>query len=297
MRNRSNSFYSHHYEPVRLETTGIRLAPPYRVPLEEIEALHLHDTVEFGLCLAGQGIFIVEDKVMPFKAGDVSIINEFEFHRARSTGGQPSVWRFLNFNPQQLKTGDPDQDYCCDSARLGGSKFRNLLDGEQFPRLRDAMRLLIAEQEAPHSQPAATANLLRYMLLQLTALARPAEPALLVRRDVEQLAPALKKITGSYMEKLTVARLARLCHMSTSSFYRLFTAVFGRSPQRYLTQYRVQMGAYLLRHKNCGVEAAAVAVGYETQSAFHRPFKAAYGLSPVAYRQGKKPPETPAGKS
>jgi len=56
--------------------------------------LHVHDSLEVGYCYDGRGIFVIEDKVFPFSAGDVCVINSSEMHLARSAEGTESHWTF-----------------------------------------------------------------------------------------------------------------------------------------------------------------------------------------------------------
>ena len=52
---------------------------------------HIHDCFELGYCYSGEGLFLVEDKILPFRAGDAAIINHREVHvMVSSPGGKPT---------------------------------------------------------------------------------------------------------------------------------------------------------------------------------------------------------------
>jgi AraC-like DNA-binding protein len=54
---------------------------------------------------------------------------------------------------------------------------------------------------------------------------------------------------------------------------------------QYLTQWRLQLGAGLLRSGHATVASIAQEVGYESEAAFSRAFKRATGLPPAAWRR------------
>jgi len=276
------------YAPMRINAANPILLDFYRVPFEKEKALHLHDFLEIGYCRSGQGVFIVEDKVLSFKAGDVCVVNEFEFHRAHSTGDQPSEWNFFYFSPVSLFDGQAEHDRYLDSSLLGGGWYCNIRDGGKYPQLRSLIEVLISElQHRGEGWLFSSNSLLRSIMVMLCRDREnrdaPAKVAA-CRQDVQRLAPALQRITADYARKITVGELARLCCMSNCTFYRIFYRTFGKSPQDYIIQYRLQMGAYLLRHKNIGIMEIAAAVGYDSTSSFHRHFRSIYGKTPRDYR-------------
>ncbi|WP_219134342.1 AraC family transcriptional regulator [Janthinobacterium sp. UMAB-60] len=77
----------------------------------------------------------------------------------------------------------------------------------------------------------------------------------------------------------TVASLATLCGMSRSRFARQFHAVIGCPPAEYLTGQRMLRAQALLQQGRL-VQDVALEVGYASQPAFTRAFRAYSGLSP-----------------
>jgi AraC-like DNA-binding protein len=88
----------------------------------------------------------------------------------------------------------------------------------------------------------------------------------------------------------TVDELARGVAVSRSVLAARFVHALGVSPMRYLTQWRVQLAANLLRDQpQLGMAAIAERVGYEGEAAFSRAFKRHLGVSPAAWRKGGAP--------
>jgi len=98
------------------------------------------------------------------------------------------------------------------------------------------------------------------------------------------LAPALARLHGSPDERWTVAGLAAKVAVSRSLLDERFRKVLGRSPIRYLTEWRMHIAEGLLRSTNLGVAQVARRVGYESEEAFTRAFKRGHGSAPSAWR-------------
>jgi transcriptional regulator GlxA family with amidase domain len=83
----------------------------------------------------------------------------------------------------------------------------------------------------------------------------------------------------------TLRDLARESGVSRSVLVERFTRFLGKPPLTYLAQWRLQLGARLLRTTNRRVIEVAGDVGYESEAAFNRAFKRAFGKPPARYRR------------
>jgi AraC-like DNA-binding protein len=101
------------------------------------------------------------------------------------------------------------------------------------------------------------------------------------------LAPALALLHGAPEQKWTVAGLAAESAVSRSLLDQRFRQVLGRSPIRYLTEWRLHLAADLLATTDLGVAVIARQVGYESEEAFSRAFKRENGLSPSHWRAAR----------
>jgi len=99
------------------------------------------------------------------------------------------------------------------------------------------------------------------------------------------LAKALVLLHAQPEHPWTVTQLARRAAVSRSVLAERFTVALGVSPMRYLTQWRLQLAADLLRSTPLGMAALAARVGYDSESAFSRAFKRHLGASPAAWRE------------
>ena len=100
-----------------------------------------------------------------------------------------------------------------------------------------------------------------------------------------QIGHALTLIHGRVDAPWTIELLAHEVSMSRSAFNERFTALVGMPPIRYLTQWRLQMAQEKLLRGNQGIAQIAHAIGYESEAAFNRAFKRAYGEPPARWRE------------
>jgi AraC-like DNA-binding protein len=87
----------------------------------------------------------------------------------------------------------------------------------------------------------------------------------------------------------SVDGLARDVGLSRSAFHERFVQYVGQPPMQYLTSWRIQLGARLLRESNRNVATIALDVGYESEAAFSRAFRRMVGMPPAAWRKAQAP--------
>ena len=97
--------------------------------------------------------------------------------------------------------------------------------------------------------------------------------------------PALIELHADPAYKWTVDELARRVASSRSTLNERFGRLLGRAPMQYLSDWRLQVAADLLRKTTSSVLSVALCVGYESEEAFNRAFKRALGSPPAQWRQ------------
>jgi AraC-like DNA-binding protein len=98
------------------------------------------------------------------------------------------------------------------------------------------------------------------------------------------LGPAMALLHRSAEHKWTVAELARRLAVSRSLLDDRFRQVLGRSPIRYLAEWRMHLARDLLASTDLAVVGVARRVGYDAEEAFSRAFKRHHGVAPGAWR-------------
>jgi len=155
--------------------------------------------------------------------------------------------------------------------------------------LEDSIRFAVGEVDALHAGGEAVLTKLSEVLFVET-----------LRRYVAQLPPehtgwlagardpdvgkALALLHRSPAQPWTIADLAREAGTSRSALAERFRHYLGEPPMSYLTRWRLQLGARMLRSSSRSVAEIAAEVGYESESAFNRAFKREFGVPPARFR-------------
>jgi AraC-like DNA-binding protein len=93
----------------------------------------------------------------------------------------------------------------------------------------------------------------------------------------------------------TLDELSRQTGLSRSALHERFVALVGQPAMQYLTNWRMQIAARMLRSGHMSVAAIAAEVGYDSEAAFSRAFKRLVGAPPAAWRRAQE--ERVAGTS
>jgi AraC-like DNA-binding protein len=91
-------------------------------------------------------------------------------------------------------------------------------------------------------------------------------------------------------EPWTIDELGRQVGLSRSALHERFVELVGQPPMQYLTNWRMQRGAALLRDGDATVATVALEVGYDSEAAFARAFKRMVGKPPAAWRRAQRHP-------
>lgn len=95
---------------------------------------------------------------------------------------------------------------------------------------------------------------------------------------------ALRAMHAAPGERWTLEMLAKQAGMSRTAFALRFKALVGWSPLDYLIRWRMRLAARDLGLGSAKLSQIAMAVGYDSESAFSTTFKRVMGCTPKAYQ-------------
>jgi AraC-like DNA-binding protein len=98
------------------------------------------------------------------------------------------------------------------------------------------------------------------------------------------VARALTSIHAMPMENWTVASLARASATSRSVLSDRFDSILGKSPMRYLREWRLLLASNALSNTAKPIRQIAEDAGYDTEAAFSRAFSRLHGVPPARWR-------------
>jgi len=165
----------------------------------------------------------------------------------------------------------------------------NVRDGAAGQWLENSIRFSVQEADASRAGGEAVLAKLSELLFvetlrrYITELAPEQTGWLAGARDPE-VGKALAMLHRHPAQPWTIADLAQEAGLSRSVLAERFRHYLGEPPISYLTRWRLQLGAQMLKSTSRSVAEIAAEVGYESEAAFNRAFKREYGLPPARYR-------------
>ena len=105
---------------------------------------------------------------------------------------------------------------------------------------------------------------------------------------IPEIKEAARILEGGYMLENPVKLARESCNYSERHFTRLFSKVYGVSPQQYLTEVRIKAACKMLKNSAASVGEIARSCGFTDPGYFSRIFKSNTGVLPSDYRKGKR---------
>lgn len=243
----------------------------------------LHEEIEIKCFYEGSATLLIGSQTVPVKAGDVVVINPYEFHATVNTGEDKGKYHLFML-PLDYFNGIPELD------------FRQLLfaEGKQFithhadPQLHSFLMQAAEEFRQNRNSDLLIRSLLMaaFALLLRSGLTR-AEDSAPKKKELRSylvIEPALRCIKNEYGRALTVEELAKLCNVSKHYFCRVFKSITGKSVMEYLRDFRLRVANVLLAGTGRSISDIAASCGFDSSNYFSRCYKKYYGKSP---RQGR----------
>jgi len=103
------------------------------------------------------------------------------------------------------------------------------------------------------------------------------------------VARALALLHREMTRAWTADELGREVGLSRSALAERFTRLIGVAPMHYLASWRMQVAAQELRNRSASLVQVANKVGYQSEAAFSRAFKKAFGTAPATWRRSRRP--------
>lgn len=255
--------------------------------------VHGHeDFFELVTVLDGSAEHIVDGERSIISKGDVFVIGNGISHGFDS----PEGLRICNimYRPEMLFPGDSD------IRQLPGFHALFLLEPYLSSTLhfQSSLRLTpaelarvlpiinAAEQEYTSDQTGRKTMVLSLVRQLAVLLSRlydcPAKP-----REIAGIADAAAFMEAHFNENISVSDAAERTHYSQRHFIRLFTSVYGVTPQKYLLNVRLRHAGALLRDSSLSVTETALRCGFSDSNYFSRIFRKYTGSSPSDFSRNK----------
>ena len=241
---------------------------------------HFHEFDKLVILISGRVDYLVEDRSYPLEPWTVLLVRHHTIHKALIDRTEPYERIILYLDRRYFERVMPGAgllDSFDEADRRGGHLLR--ASGEQLRELQEAITAY--ERAAADTRFGAEAmreTMIIQLLIHVSRLSE-AEPAHQEGSTDPKIRQVLSYINENFRRELTVDELAALIFMSRYHFMRYFKAQTGTTVHAYVRQKRLVHAARLIREGVSAVKAAEES-GYNDYSAFHRAFKASFGISP-----------------
>lgn len=151
-------------------------------------------------------------------------------------------------------------------------------------KLKDEMLYIVDHSDA------STFELIGHMYLFMDCLTRSAENSGIVitsRLREFYIRESIAYIENNYHKNISIEEIADALRLNRSYFGKIFREVTGKTPQRFLMNYRMIKAAEMLVMTQKPINEIGVSVGYENPLHFSRAFKMIYGVSPREWRKSR----------
>lgn len=290
-----NIFYRHFDLPANFPVIGL-LGESWKSYREPLQRLHFHNCMELGYLRSGKGILHLGDRSLPFEGPGLVIAPPNVPHGHTVCEGEVCDWNWIYVDPQAMMPNpSPRLSHMLSEYQrdLGGEDC--ILRGEDHPEILAVLQMIIREMEQtqPHYQTVVRDLFGALFLLLLRCYSGAVRSDPYINSQLGCISPAIAYITENYMEDISIEKLSRLYHVSTSHFRRLFKQVLGWSPLDYVQMVRIDRACVLLFNCDYSVTEIGLQVGYPSPSSFNRQFRRIHGVSPSQWRQKIRSEENP----
>jgi len=272
-----------------------------RMPHQSNRSIHRHDFSELVIVINGRSTHLTDEGSYSIAAGDVFLVPRGAAHGYRTAPGDGLSLINIMFRFEELRIPffdlrkspgfrmlfELEPEFNTLSGRQS-SRQRHLNLGDRMLKsvleMTERLEHALKDDGAGHQFRA-----LGIFIELISALAdyfssAPQENP--EHSDLLRLCQVLNFMEKRYTETIYIPDLAKMASMSSSNFYRVFTALIGMSADKYLQALRLSHAETLLTGTELPISEVAQQSGFEDSNYFSRLFSRSHGgSSPRDYRK------------
>ena len=263
----------------RFEEYSNKIDSPYvlRVNLERTHEKfsresNWHEDIEIEVCTDGEGEILINGETLPFKKGEVAVINSNYIHH---TGTKTRlVYDCLIIKSWFLK------DYGINTECIKfKSKFQSYVIEELLNELKDAHNDNTACKIAKQNM-----ILLKLIIYIYENYSEHINNNISDSKSFTRVREVIKLIRGNFSKKIFLDEISRELCCDKYALCRDFKRITGQSIIKYLNRYRCQKATEYLK-EGASVNEAAYLCGFDSPSFFTKTFKALTGVLPSSCKK------------
>ncbi len=249
--------------------------------------MHWHDDVEFLLLLSGGDNYTVNGEKIPLSAGEGIFVNSRQMHYASPTPDSHVLC--IRLNPRVLCMSPYfETAYVLPVTQNANMPYVKLSpDTEWQNSLLNGLREMYKTCGSP-SAPLHIHGLFCFVWSLLADNMLACTPIDRASADLTTVEIMIEFIEKQYTRKLTLAAIAEAGHVCESKCCRLFNRYVHKTPNVYLSEFRLGKAAEQLVSTDQSVTEIAFACGFSGASYFAEAFRKCFGSTPKEYRDSSR---------
>lgn len=247
---------------------------------------HYHTEFELIINTSGRVFVQVPDDLMELKAGSVCFINSGVLHSVRCPENGTGEVHSLVLAPRLL-TGSSESVFNLKYIKpLMDSplRFANLDDVAACEIIEKVYTSCLAEEEGYEIWVRNYLSEFFLKLVELSKMSISKEPVNEIRNE-QRIKAMLSFIQSNAAEPIAVEDIAGAAGISRRECLRCFRQTLNTTPSKYLSDFRLEKAAELLRSTGLKIIDLSTECGYEDPSYFTRVFSKKFGCTPREYRK------------
>lgn len=248
---------------------------------------HWHHDVEFIAVIEGSILYNVNGEIIRMCAGEGIFVNAQQFHYILSDDGAYSQFYCAVLHPMLL----------CSSHRVEKLYVQPVLENESIPYLHlknsvpwqaEVLRYIGEIYEKSRSEVAELRIQRQFMKLWELIYENVGDKSgkdTVLNWQLSILKNMIMYIHEHYQEKLTLEDVCKVGNVGKTTCTAIFKKYVGCTPNAFLTEFRLQKAAELLRETDMSITEIAYETGFSGASYFAETFRGSFGCSPREYRE------------
>ena len=248
----------------------------------------IHEALEIKYYYEGRATLIIGSDAVEVEAGDIVVMNPYEFHATVDFGSEPARYHLIMVGLDFF----PSFPELCDVRGLLLSENKAFVNKISSDAELSALILkLVAEWNGKGEmykvriRGIMTEVLSLFIRYGMRTIDGEREHIIRYHAAIE---PALRLIRNEFMNPLTLDRLSVECCVNKSYFCRIFKEAMGKTPMQYLCDYRINRADILLRNTDRSTSDIITECGFGDESYFYRCYKKYFGFTPNRRRKDNK---------
>lgn len=229
--------------------------------------------------ISGETKIIQAGETFSFKTGDIFLIprNQLATIINYPKNGLPHKTVVMHLSLERLK-----KFYEKNSPLNGTPPSQKIYRFNNHPLLESCLSSLIPYFGIESRFPESLANLKIEEAINILRHIDPGVDSVLANFDVPGKIDLVDFMQRNFMFNMSIEKLGYLTGRSLSTFNRDFKKLFNSTPQKWLTEKRLELAYYQLKEKKKRPTEVYLEVGFEDLSHFSFTFKKRYGVSPAS---------------